>query len=368
LDTPQQERRVQTICLLILSGIGIAFALYFLKPVLIPFVLAVFLAIGLRPVVEVQVRRLRLPHALAVISTLVLGVAILAALGLLVSISVGELAANSDEYVRQTDRLIRWAGEHLRMGPNQPPGGAETRPFARMVLPGEQVRSIIFSISTAVMNLASNGMLVLICLCFLLFGDAGPRRRTTGVWREIVRGIREYIVTKVLISAVTGVLVGLTLWVLGIKLALVFGLMAFLLNFIPNIGSIVATLLPLPVVLLAPDVSTPRAVLAIALPGAVQFFVGNVLEPRVMGKSFDLHPIAILLALIFWGVLWGIVGMFLAVPLTAALKVLFMRHPYTAPLAGVLAGHVVDEEATAGPPGKQRAKASRKKHDEEEDT
>jgi AI-2 transport protein TqsA len=161
-----------------------------------------------------------------------------------------------------------------------------------------------------------------------------------GVWGQVEARIKRYIVTKLVVSAATGLLVGIILTVLRIDLALVFGLFAFLLNFIPSVGSIISTLLPLPVVLMSPEISPLAAVLAIALPAAVQFAIGNVIEPKVMGGSLDLHPITILLALIVWGMLWGVVGMLLATPLTAVMKILFERMELTAPVAELLAGRL----------------------------
>ena len=142
------------------------------------------------------------------------------------------------------------------------------------------------------------------------------------------------------VSAMTGILVGTALGLLGIEMALAFGFMAFLLNFIPNIGSIIATLLPLPIVLLTPGISTTTIVLAIALPAAIQGVIGNVVQPRLMSKSLDLHPVAVLLALIVWGKLWGIVGMFLATPLTAVIKILLEKSELTAGAAVLLAGRL----------------------------
>ncbi len=346
MNESPREFRLQTICLLILSGIGIAVALYFLKPVLIPFVLAMFLAIGLAPVVDVQVRRLHMPHGIAVVSTLVLSAGILVLMAMLVSASFRELAANRDDYAEKANNLVRWAAEKLDPQETQPTTATTTPTTAPKLgdleLPTRHIRTALIATSKAMMGLVSNGLLVLICLCFLLFGTLTRSAPTTGAWGEIVRSIRHYILTKLLLSATTGVLVGLVLWLLGIKLAIVFGLLAFLLNFIPSIGSIIATLLPLPFVLLAPNVSSTTAAMAILIPGVIQFSLGSVIEPRIVGKSLNLHPIALILALIFWGMLWGIIGMFLATPLTVVLKILLEKHPLTAPLAGVLAGQVVN--------------------------
>ena len=117
-----------------------------------------------------------------------------------------------------------------------------------------------------------------------------------------------------------------------------FGLLAFLLNFIPSVGSVVATLLPLPIVLVSPEISTKVAVAAIAVPSAIQLVFGNFLEPKIMGESLDLHPATILLSLILWGTLWGVLGMILSVPITVVVKILCERFEGSRPVADLLAG------------------------------
>ena len=152
--------------------------------------------------------------------------------------------------------------------------------------------------------------------------------------------------TKVVVSSVTGVLTWLTLMLLGVEMAVVFGLLAFLLNFIPSVGSIISTVLPLPVVI-GGDYTLLVQVLAIALPGAVQFVVGNVLEPRMLGDSMSLHPVTILLALIFWGMIWGFAGTLLATPVTAIVRILLDKLPETRPLAELMAGRIPGDPQVA---------------------
>jgi AI-2 transport protein TqsA len=154
---------------------------------------------------------------------------------------------------------------------------------------------------------------------------------------QIDAKIRKFIVTKFLISAATGIMVGIILGILGLDLALVFGVLAFLLNFIPNVGSVVATLLPLPVALVQYD-SMVMVVLVVVLPGAVQVTMGNIVEPKIMGEGLDLSPVTILLALVFWGLIWGIVGMLLAAPMTAVLRIVLARFTTTRSVAELLAG------------------------------
>jgi AI-2 transport protein TqsA len=133
---------------------------------------------------------------------------------------------------------------------------------------------------------------------------------------------------------------------LDVPLAIVFGLLAFMLNFIPTMGSVIATLLPLPVVIITPEISTTTAVLAIGVPALIQLVVGNIIAPKVMGDSLDLHPVAILMALIFWGMLWGIVGMLLAAPITGVIKLLLSKIPSMKPAAEIMAGRISRESPT----------------------
>jgi AI-2 transport protein TqsA len=204
--------------------------------------------------------------------------------------------------------------------------------------------------TSAIVDLLAQSFLVLIFVVFLLIGGEGarsdPAERREGTWATIVGQVERYIVAKAALSGATGLLVGVVLSLLGVDLALVFGLFAFLLNFIPSIGSIIATLLPLPIVAMSPDVSFGAAVAAIAIPGVVQFSIGSVIEPRVMGESLDLHPVTILVTLMFWGALWGVVGMLLAVPMTAIAKLLFEKSELTQPLAELMAGRLDALRAT----------------------
>ena len=112
---------------------------------------------------------------------------------------------------------------------------------------------------------SSNGALVLIFMLFLLLGGKADRR-PSGVLAEIETSVKSYIVSTIFLSAATGMLLGATLAVLGVEFAWVFGLLAFLLNFVPSIGAIIASLLPLPVILLSPDMSVTAKVLAIVMP------------------------------------------------------------------------------------------------------
>ena len=337
MESVQVEQRVQTVCLVALASIAVGVALHVLRPVMIPFVLAVFFSLSLSPLVDLQMRYLRLPRWLALLGTLALGLVALAILAGLISTSLRQLAANSAGYQQQVELLLTRAAHAL---PLELLGWSEQQVLDPLKsIPVGAVGRMLRGTTTAILDAISQSLLVLVFMVYLMIGSAGGEGG--GGARAVIQGrVQRYLMAQAAISAATGVLVGLSLMLLGIDLALVFGLFAFLLNFIPSIGSIVATLMPLPVVLVSPDVTPLVAVLAIAIPGSIQLTIGNFVAPKIMGDSLDLHPVAILLALMVWGMVWGVVGMLLATPITAVLKILFERLELTRPLAALLAGRL----------------------------
>jgi AI-2 transport protein TqsA len=332
------ESRVQTVCLVILSTVAVGGALYWLKPVLIPFTLAVFVSLGLGPAVDFQMRWLRMPRPLALVSTLLIVLVLFSAVATTLSSSLNQLAASSDEYEAQVNSMVDRISELLPEQVRERISEAELRSFTR--IPASTITGLLAQTANAILGLLSQGFVVFIFVTFLLIGGGQWSRQETGLMFDVVSPVRRYLMLNVAISGATGLLVTLVLMLLGVPLASVFGLMAFLLNFIPNIGSVIATLLPLPVVIISPEITAGVAVAAIALPGLIQLVIGNLIAPKVLGDSLDLHPVVILMALIFWGMLWGIVGMLLATPITAVIKILLGRVPSARPIAELMAGRM----------------------------
>jgi predicted PurR-regulated permease PerM len=149
--------------------------------------------------------------------------------------------------------------------------------------------------------------------------------------------VNQYLAIKTLVSIFTGFAVGIWLWVLGVDFPLLWGVSAFLLNFIPNIGSIIAAL---PAVMLAfvqlGGVSSGLAALGFLV---VNLVVGNIIEPRYMGKGLGLSTLVVFLSLILWGWVFGAVGMLLSIPLTIIVKLALEANPKTRWLALMLGSH-----------------------------
>lgn len=324
------ERRVQTVCLLLIAAIATGAALQALQDVMIPFALAMFLSIALAPVVDGLEGKTRLSRPISVGLTMLLGILMMAVLGGVVASSIKEynvyFTAGGDVTGQAgAASFDSWLADRLPEAVRDSALGVSTK-----------LKALIPSLVGALGSALSQGITVLVFLMFLLVeqgrSDGTPGGGEGGMGSTVRNRTRKYISVKVATSAVTGLGVGLSLWAVGAPAPMLFGLLSFLLNFIPTIGSVIAVLLPLPL-LLATGAGLVTIVLALLIPGAIQFVVGQIWENKLLGDAFDLRASVVLLALVFWGKIWGIVGMLLATPITAVLKTLMEEWELTRPLA-----------------------------------
>ncbi len=339
-EPPRSDERVQTACQMILAIVSVGGALYFLRPVLVPFVLAVLFTYSLSPLYALLRTRLNLSPRLAVVSTGLVGLLVLSAIGVLFAMAVVTLAEDLPALRGQVEQFTDSVVERVpweSLGVERPADPAEIT-----AIPEQGLTLFLSAILEEVTFLVSNGALVVVFMIFILMGKDGSRHAVQhqegGLLADIRNRVTRYLVLLVLISAVTGLSVGVVLTLLGVRFAWVFGFLAFLLNFIPNVGSIIATLLPVPVILLDPSLTPAAKTLAVLLPGVFQFAIGNLATPKLQGDALQLHPVAILMALVFFGMIWGVIGAFLATPLLGVTKIIFDRVPATAPLGRILAG------------------------------
>ena len=337
------ELRWQGRCLSVLATSAVGVMLYLLRPVLVPFVVAVFLTVGLKPILSLLERRLLPSRLAAVTAAFFFGVVLLLLLGVAVASSIDQLA-NDDSYQRRviaaTERVANVA-EHFGLLPEPvaDESAAALSSSARLRLAVRQLaKSAEQFVLSGMAALSSSLGVVLIYMFFLLLGASESTSQNSELWGMIEGKLRQYIVLKTFISIGTGVAVWVVLAFFRVPLALPMGLLTFLLNYIPNFGPLVTCVLPLPLIWLSPNLSLLSMVTASVLSCGVQLVGGNVIEPRMMGSSFDLHPIVVLLSLMLWYAIWGFVGMLLAVPMTAALKVILQRIERTEPIARLMAG------------------------------
>ncbi|MCG7877373.1 MAG: AI-2E family transporter [Candidatus Thiodiazotropha endolucinida] len=193
-------------------------------------------------------------------------------------------------------------------------------------------------------NVLTQAFLILITVIFMLLeanafqaklkNHAESPERSLARVKAITSSIKQYMVIKTSTSMLTGILIGVWLWILDIDYPVLWGVLAFLFNYVPNIGSIIAAV---PAVLLALIQFGPQASLWTAVGYlVVNSLVGNVIEPRFMGKGLGLSPLIVFISLVFWGWILGPVGMFLSVPLTMTMKIVLDSNHDTRGLAAML--------------------------------
>jgi AI-2 transport protein TqsA len=320
-------------CLLVIAVIMITASLMFMKAVMVPLVLAVFLYFMVSPMVDRLRDRLQVPQMVSILLSLIVAMTLLFVIGLVISVSIKNFLQGAEFY---QSRLLEFVGYvQASLQSYFPELDLEN---IVSEIQAVQVVKIAGAFTGEAMGFIGNFILILIYIVFLLLGErATPSSSET--LKQVRLKVSAYVWAKFGLSLATGFLTGIILSFLKVDLAVMFGLLAFLLNFIPSVGSLVATLLPLPIALLQHGMGV-TFVLTLALPGAVQFLIGNVIEPKMIGESLDLHPVTLMFFLIFWGVVWGVPGMFLAVPITVVIKILLDRFEATRSLAHLLAGRI----------------------------
>ena len=208
-------------------------------------------------------------------------------------------------------------------------------------------------------SFAKNLLLVLLYVLFFLIEqgqfakkmaalglDLTQANRLSITLKHINSAMRTYLGVKTITSLITAVLSWAVFMAVGIEYAVFWGFMIFVFNFIPTVGSVVATFLPGFLALVQFDTLTPFFVIVIGV-SAIQVAVGNILEPRLMGDTLNISPLVVVLSLILWSMLWGIIGMLLSVPITVAIIIICAQFPTTRNVAILLSR---DGKIAAPPP------------------
>lgn len=319
----------QTLFLGILATIALFHSIGAMKSVLMPFLFAWVLTAILRPFVDL-LNKWKIPHVVAVTSAILLTVFIFFVAGGYLYEVIRSLAEKFNPNIDNgyTAKLKDLLNCLYSMLPNRAVEVLKNLDWAN------EVGNFVTALPKQILSFSSKVVMVLIIMAFLLFEQHGFARKLhhafpntiafkiKSVLDSITHQVSRYLLLQMVISAATGICVWLALWALGIELAPTWGVLAFILNFIPTIGSIIASIPPVLVALMqyAPETYRPAIYATIALL-AIQMTIGNVISPRVMGEHLNLSPVAVIVSLLFWAWLWGPGGALLSVPITAAIKI-----------------------------------------------
>lgn len=330
--------KINTLCLIIIAAVSITLALIYTKTILIPLVISAFVYTMITPVIRYIKFKFRLPKLLAITiaAVLVLTPLVLMAVYLFYSAAhFVKLAGMYQERLQEIYQLlVASAGKyHIPL----PEEFAELTSLQQLIS-GPHAANLVKGFGGAALHIFSYFMLVIVFVFFLLVGS-GSTKITNTVIKEIQNKISAYLYIHIIISLLTGFCVGVVLFSAGLELAITFAVLTFILNFIPNVGSVVAVMLPLPIALIQFGPSA-QFVVILVLPAMIQFTLGSILEPKLLGSGMDLHPVAVIGSLVFWALVWGIPGAFLAVPITAAIRIILSKLEPTRPFAEILAGRL----------------------------
>lgn len=313
------------------------------RSLLLPFVIALIVWYMINALAhafrQIPIGRWRLPgfisYTLALLSIFAVSTVVLD----IVTVNLTQLARDAPTYQSRLEELFAQANTLFHL--NDPIQLKDLFPDAvlpRMVTAG----------ASLVTTIAGSASLVFIYVLFLtleqstfdrkferLFPNAERAREAFALRAEINRSIMHYFSIKTGVSVATGVLTGLVLIAIGLPYATLFGFIAFLLNYIPTIGSLIGVIFPSLLALVYYDTLGPFIVIATGL-GIIQFSIGNLIEPRLMGSNLNLSGLVIMLSLAFWGAIWGVVGMVLCVPLTVMIVIVCARFESARPVAVLL--------------------------------
>jgi len=290
----------------------------------IPFLLSLFLAIICAPVVS-WLTRWKIPTGVAVLIVVVALLAVFSGFGAVVGGSVDEFAAFAAQYQARFDGLLQSTTEWFEAQDFDP----ESLEILQTMQPG-RLMNLLGGVLKNLAAVLSNLFLIILTMIFMLLEAASfptKVRAAVGEGRfdienlsTIVTQIQRYLGIKTITSLTTGLVIGVWTAAIGLEFAVVWGLLAFLLNYVPSIGSIIAAI---PAVLLAlVQEGVGFAILVAIGYVVVNVTIGNLAEPYLMGRTLGLSTLVVFLSLVFWGWMWGSIGMLLSVPLTMIIKIL----------------------------------------------
>ncbi len=329
-----EEKRVSLASLaflvIILAGVKIA------TPIIVPFLLSLFLVIITKPFSD-ALHAKGLPTWL--VFTLILAVISLFNFLLVVIISnaVSSFANNMDFYNQKLLVYGNWISGHAEKL------GIQNTQELKHLLDPEKIMGFVSGALSSFSDILSNVILILLTVVFIFLETKILPDKIKAISRDGRKGeyfrtinhqINQYMMIHTYVSLGTGIIIGGLLAIIGLDYAILWGMVAFLLNYIPNIGSLIAAIPPIILALVQFGVGGAIGVTIIFL--AVNFIIGNYIEPRLLGRGLGLSVLVVFLSLIFWGWLLGPVGMFLSIPITLVFKIILGIHPDTRWIAVLL--------------------------------
>jgi len=338
------DNRAVSISLVILATIAVFYVLVVGKAFLVPLAVAVMLWYVINALSRNYARILPWTNEKNWLTT---GLSIIS-IGLFITFAIDMVQDNIEDVSSKIpvySENFRQLGENLAQRFD-----LKTLPNVSEVVSGLEIAPMISSLVSSVTGIIGNISLVFFYVLFMLleqgtftkkikaiFPDQEQRGSVMSILSHAQEDIQTYLWIKTLTSSLTGIASYLILWLVGVDFAGFWAFTIFLLNYIPTIGSIIATLFPAVLALIQFDSLLPFVLVLVGV-GAIQLLVGNLLGPKLMRNSLNVSPFVVMMSLTLWGSIWGIAGMVLSVPITVMMLIVFAHFERTRYIAILLSG------------------------------
>jgi predicted PurR-regulated permease PerM len=355
------------VCLIILTMLAVLYTLFFAAAIILPFVLALVLALVLGPAMRLLNRRLRIPRMIAALLLIVALFSVVGAMGYALSVPASGWIAKAPQslpalvdklrFLERPIQLMQHGVQQLQnlMSQSGDQPDAQNAPRPGPAAPqSSNVGGSLMGIGSSVLQggrafLGEGFTLMLLLFFFLASSDAllrrfieilphlDEKRRAVSIVTEIENNISRYLLTITLMNALVGLFAGLAVWLLGMPDPLLFGTLAFLLNYIPIIGPVTGM-----VIFFFVGVFTFPSIWQAFIPAGIYLGIhvleGETITPMLLASRFTLNPVMVISSLMFWDWLWGIPGALLSMPLLAVTKIVCDHIEWLMPLGHLLGG------------------------------
>lgn len=351
-----QLQRVQTGALIIIAFAVVLFLLVQARFLLISLATAIVLfsltSDAINFIARQKIGPIRIPNLVASVTALVLiSTALLTSTSIILS-QINTVLTTTLSYAESAPKAVAamfaWLGEDVEQAVFNSVSSVDITSYLRTG-------------ASQAGNLMSATVLVILFVGFLFaeriwfstklvnfFGDEDQAERVGQVMSTIIHRVNYYLLVKTLVSVATGGMVFVVAKAFGLDLAAALGILTFVLNYIPNIGSIVATVLVALVTYVQTGQPAPTAAIFVVV-GVIQFVNGSIIDPMLMGRALRLSSFGIIINLAFWGAVWGVPGMFLSVPIMVAMMIICSQVPELRPIAILLSRQGLPEDDAAAP-------------------
>lgn len=359
---PSAADTVSRNALVILATIAGGFVLYVLSDILTPLALALFLAVMIDGFARVLQERLPgISGRVAVPLAVVLSILIFGGAAFFIADNASAFGAQLVTYTPKLNGIIAQVAGLL---------GMQAPPSLTQLVHQLNPASYLGQVARGLQGFASTAAFVLVYLGFILasrsgwerkvvslFPQRGERQDATGAFLRIRNGVEQYLWVQTVTGLMIAVASWLTMMAVGLDNALFWAILIFIASYIPVVGGIIGVALP-PIFAVVQFDTLWQAIVLFGVLQVIGMFVGNVVQPRMQGRSLNMDPIVLLLALAFWSVIWGLPGAFLSTPLTTVMMVILAQFPGTRWIAvllsadgdpGQLKHHAVEPPSAKGP-------------------